>query len=390
MDDAGLKLYLAFCVIACNAIVVVGFTLLLNAPDSDTIPPALWAFLVLIYAIPCLVGTLMFAWFVMEDIQALTQKLRRWAAVRAPKRLSSHLPRTQEETGVARLPNELLLAVVAHLPGADALALRATCRRLHRLYYPHAATLDDRADLAARCRRDDFARACGADRAGALKRGLLVCSYCRATHPCKHFAAHERGRPLERRRCLGATTGVALCPHRVVRHEQLLAAAKSPPTLTNEGRLGPMLRCEPCDAEAWTHRSDATLKRTYFRMQVPRYSTMPRPTLAAAVAASGGPICAHMDSAEVARRFPDSWLRVPWDGSAAGSDAVRCDEIGCRARLKLERELQPRGEGGVTAVVIAMKSERWLLLATKTGAVHEDWMNACIEASSGTVGRLRS
>ncbi|KKY13770.1 hypothetical protein UCDDS831_g08715 [Diplodia seriata] len=387
MDDADLKLFLAFYVITGDAIVGVGFSLLLNAPDSDTIPPALWAFLVLTLPVPCLIATLTFAWFVMEDIQDLMQKLRRWV-VRAPKRLCGRLmPRTQEETGVARLPNELLLQIVAHLPATDALALHATCRRLRRLYYPHAATLDDRADLAARCRRDDFARACQAQRDGKLKHGALVCSYCRATHPRNHFAAHERARPLERRRCLGATTAVALCPHRAVRHEQLLAAAQC--------SREPMLRCEPCDAEAWpyiynsSHLSSVTLKRTYFRMQVPRHSTIPRPTLAAAVAASGGPICPHMDAEEAARRFPDSWLRMPWDGSAVGSAAVRCDDIWCNARLELELELQPREKGAVTAVVIAMKSKRLLFLVTKTGAVHERWMNACIEASSSTVRRLR-
>ncbi|KAL0263763.1 hypothetical protein SLS55_002745 [Diplodia seriata] len=381
MDDAGLKLFLAFYVITCDAIVVVSFPLLLNAPDSDTIPPALWAWLVLTIAVPCLVATLWFAWFTMEDIQALTQKLRRWAITHTPKRLSSHLPRTHEAKGATRLPNELLLAIVAYLPGADALALRATCRRLHRLYYPHAATLDDRADLATRCRRDAFARACGAERAGALKHGTLVCSYCRATHPRKHFSPHERARPLEQRRCLGATTAIPMCPHRSVRHEQLLAAAKF--------SLEPMLRCEPCDAEAWTYTLDVTFKRTYFRMQVPRFSAIPRPTLAAAIAASGGSVCPHMDVEEAARRFPDSWLRVPRDGSAAGSAAVRCDDIWCNAHLELELEMKPREKGAVTAVVIAMKSKRWLFLATKTGTVHEQWMNACIEASSGTVGKLR-
>ncbi|OJD29611.1 uncharacterized protein BKCO1_760008 [Diplodia corticola] len=384
MDDED-KWAFGYIILVCDVFSIVMFQVILNEPDLHDLPLAFWAFLVLILPVPCLVGTLAAAWwcfspyapclvatltrawFAMGHFQDLMRKLRGCRVAPAPK--SRHLP------------DELVLAIVAYLPAADALALRATCRHFRRMYYPHAATLDDRADLASRCRRDHFARTCLAELDGALKHGLLVCSYCRATHPRSLFSPLEQTRALQWRRCLGATTALALCPHRQLRHEDL--AALGDDGIRKIEGADKMLRCDRCDAEVYKYAlrplvsKRAVFERTYFRMQVPRYRSIPHPTLAAAIAAAVPtlqhlPVCAHLDAERLACRLPEPWLHLPQFGPRT-TKYFYCNKLGCRTFFLLVCE-ESESYG---AFVIALKSNRTLHFTTETGAVHDDWMEAC-------------
>lgn len=155
----------------------------------------------------------------------------------------------QNCSALCRLPEELLLDVMAHLSLLRIQCLRRTCRLFLRLYCSpeHASThdlifKDGRAFLPWEQPKagtwipkqlpplldkdsDEYCRGCRSVRRSASGKAATAgataeyahCSGCRIDHPVYLFSITQRASPAEKRICIGREGHIRLCDHEVLR-----------------------------------------------------------------------------------------------------------------------------------------------------------------------------
>ncbi|KAF2146090.1 uncharacterized protein K452DRAFT_305073 [Aplosporella prunicola CBS 121167] len=158
---------------------------------------------------------------VVQHKRDITSK-RRAAARRYREEFCQQQPvsatkHNMEQSGLYRLPPEILLLVGANLTGSSTLSLQASSRRFRLII--GASTAREANQRSSKrflnyLKNDKFARDCASERRLWHNKDLKGCSGCRKEHPTNFFSPEELSKPPEARNCIGRTKVLRACDHK--------------------------------------------------------------------------------------------------------------------------------------------------------------------------------
>jgi hypothetical protein len=115
-----------------------------------------------------------------------------------------------------RLPPELILCILDHMEGVDALSFHLSCRRYAFLMKPELKskmTKNDKKELKERLGSDRYSKLAEAESSDVANLERLLCSRCRYSHPRSMFRESEILQSPHIRCCNGVKNVFRACPH---------------------------------------------------------------------------------------------------------------------------------------------------------------------------------
>jgi hypothetical protein len=115
-----------------------------------------------------------------------------------------------------RLPPELILCILDHVEGVDALSFYLSCRRYAFLMKPELKSRmskSDKKELKERLGRDRYSKLAEAESSDVASLKKLLCMRCRSSHPQSMFHESEMIQSPHVRCCNGIKNVFRACPH---------------------------------------------------------------------------------------------------------------------------------------------------------------------------------